>query len=480
LSIRVSIARCWLAAAVAVAFVAARPAGADSVVTFWDEQALQSVRDTKPGPTLVARMMAIVHTCCFDAWAAYDGQSVGTRLGGSLRRPPVERTEANKAKAISFAAFRAIVDLFPQPAQVAQAAAAMQSLGYDPTDTSTDPATPSGIGNLAAAAVLAFRHADGSNQLGDLNPGAYSDYTGYVAVNTPDAVADPNRWQPLRVSNGAGGTVVQKYLTPHWGMVTPFALTDPAELRPPPPPLFGTRKYRDQAKRALRQSATLTDREKMIAEYWADGPASEFPPGHWCKLAQVVSHRDGMSLDQDVQLFFILANAELDASIGCWATKRFYDYVRPITAVRFLFAGQIVRAWGGPGLGTQLIDAAQFLPYGQAATVVTPNFPEYTSGHSTFSAAGAEILKRFTGSDRFGYVVRIPARSSVIEPGITPRREIVFRYQTFSQAAAQAGMSRIYGSIHFTEANLNGQRMGREIGRRVWEKAQTYIKGTAN
>ena len=127
----------------------------------------------------------------YDAWAAYDPIALGTRFGGDLRRPDDEHTDANKALAISFAAYRALVDLFPTQ-QTVLFDPLMESLGYDPSDTTTDTSTPTGIGNVAAAAVLAFRHTDGSNQLGDLNPGAYSEYPPlYDPVNGPDHLDDP-------------------------------------------------------------------------------------------------------------------------------------------------------------------------------------------------------------------------------------------------------------------------------------------------
>ena len=85
----------------------------DNVVLQWDNAALQAIRVTRLGPPIVARALAIAHTAMYDAWAAYDDQAVGTRLGGSLRRPAVERTLASKNEAVSFAAYRALVDLFP-------------------------------------------------------------------------------------------------------------------------------------------------------------------------------------------------------------------------------------------------------------------------------------------------------------------------------------------------------------------------------
>ncbi len=451
---------------------ATKAMAADNAVVQWNDAMLQAIRNTRMAPPIAARALAIVHTSIYDAWAAYDPVAVGTRLGGSLRQPASERTLENKQKAVSFAAYRALVDLFPT--QKALFDALMSQLGYNPSDTSTDTTTPSGIGNVAAAALLSFRHNDGSNQLGDLNPGAYSDYTGYRPVNSPDNVVDINRWQPLRLPSGQ----VQTFLTPHWERVTPFGLASASEFRPTPPSFFPHRQFRQQALEVLRISARLNDTQKAIAEYWSDGPGSETPPGHWQLHAQFVSRRDGHSIDDDAKMFFALGNALLDASIASWEAKRFYDYVRPITAIRELFRGQSVVAWAGPFQGNKHIMGEDWLPY-QVPSFLTPPFAEYVSGHSTFSAASAEILKSFTGSDRFGGSAVVRAGSSLIEPGLTPATDILLSWRTFSLASQEAGLSRLYGGIHFRDGNLRGRNMGRLIGERAWQKAQTYFDGTA-
>jgi hypothetical protein len=204
--------------------------------------------------------------------------------------------------AISFAAYRSLLDLFP--AKAADFRAFMAALGYDPDDGTVDPASPAGVGNRAASAVLAFRAGDGANQAG-----GYADTSGYVPVNTPDTVNDPFRWQPLRVPNGSGGFTIQKFLTPHWRDVTPFALTGPDQFRPPGPSSRTLLLLDQEVTDALLQSASLTDLQKVRAEYWADGPASETPPGHWCLFAQAISRARGHGLDDDVKLFFGLTGA---------------------------------------------------------------------------------------------------------------------------------------------------------------------------
>jgi hypothetical protein len=450
----------------------------ETIVVTWNEATLQAIRDTHPGPPIVARMLAITHTCMYDAWAAYDSVAVGTRLGGTLRQPMSERNLENKTKnqkkAMSFAAYRALVDLFPVdlfPTEQAKFNIVMGQLGYDPTDTSTDPSTASGVGNVACKAVLDFRHNDGSNQLGNLHTGPYSDYTNYAPV-----IGDPNHWQPLTI-NG----VTQKFIAPHWGNVKPFALTGPDQFSPKEPNFWpkDAAQYVKQAQQVLNYSANLTDREKVIAEYWADGPSSELPPGHWALFAEFISARDHHTIDQDVKMFFAMTNAVLDASISSWHFKRFYDYVRPVSAIHFLFKDQQVRAWGGvPGSGTLLIDGPEWKPY-QASTIVTPPFAEYVSGHSIFSASAARVLKLFTGSDRFGHSVTIPAGQSFVEPGLVPASDLTLRWRTFSDAADEAGISRRYGGIHFIDGDLQARKMGRKIGKQAWRKALTYFHGTA-
>ena len=222
--------------------------------------------------------------------------------------------------------------------------------------------------------------------------------------------------------------------------------------------------------------AKLTDRQKVIAEYWADGPSSEFPPGHWCTIAQYVSMRDEHTLDQDVKVFFLVANAVFDASIAAWTAKIRYDYVRPITAVRYLKQGKKIRAWAGPGKGSQVIDGEQWVPY-QVPTFRTPPFSEYVSGHSAFSMAGATVLKLFTGSDDYGACASFPPGWSRVEPGIAPAQEITLCWSTFTEAAEEAGLSRLYGGIHFRQGNEEALKIGRLVGEQVWEKAQTYFAG---
>jgi hypothetical protein len=467
-----------------------------NIVLQWNEALLQAVRESKLGPPMVARALAVAHTCVYDAWAAYDRVAVGTQLGDTLRRPAHERRYANKVEAVSYAAYRAAVDLFPG-SRTTVFDPLMASFGLDPADDSQDTGAPAGIGNVAAEAVLSFRHRDGANQLGD-EPGGrpgvpYSDYTGYRPVNEPmdtraaldlSTVHDANKWQPLTYVDGAGNLVTPSFVAVHWQHVHPFAMGSSDELRSPSGPARnGMPEFVAQSRELIDVSATLTDEQKVIAEYWADGPRSELPPGHWNLFAQQVAHRDraGSSehdLDQAVKLFFALTNAIFDAGCCAWDNKVAFDSVRPITAIRWLFRGKTITAWAGPGRGTQSIAGEDWFPY-QPTSFPTPPFAEYSSGHSNFSAAGAEILRLFTGSDRFGGWVTVARGSSRVEPGLVPAQDLTLTWPTFSDAAAEAGVSRRYGGIHFTQGDLEARATGKEVARRCWTKANTYYDGTA-
>ena len=473
------------------------PRASDNVVLKWNEQLLNTIRRNPKttGPTVTARAIGILNTAIYDAWAPYDKTAVGTRLLGQYRQPTAQDTLANKSEAISYAAYRVLNDLFKDSTSVTAYSQQMSDLGYDPLDTSTDTATPQGIGNVTAQAEIDFRHTDGSNQLGD-NPNGtpgvpYSDTTGYQPVNTWQTVTDPWKWQPLCVPLVPYGTpctspsAVQKPYTPQWGQVTSFGLDPqshmPYELETMP----GLRKNADGSydttdiDQALRDTSNLTDAQKVTAEYWADGPGTAFPPGHMVSFGEALSRMRSDTLDQDVKLFFALGNGVMDAGIAAWNQKYLpsNNSERPITAIRERYKNQLINSWLGPGKGYGRVLGQNWIPY-QATGVVTPAFPEYVSGHSTFTAAGRTVLALFYGTDNFNAKVTIPAGSSSFEPG-TPGKPVVLSWKTLTDAADQAGMSRRWGGIHFQTGDMDGRALGKVVGYDDWNKAQTFINGTA-
>lgn len=440
------------------------------------EATAQEVLRVGARPTIISRQLAIVQTAVYDAWAAYDPVAVGTRYGASLRRPPAERTIENKRTAIAHAAYRAMLDQLP--GETDYITAAFEAAGFDPANTSTDPATPEGVGNLAAAAVLAYRHHDGANQLGDEAGSTgepYSQYIMYRPVNGPYEILDPDRWQPIPASDGNGGVAVQTWLTPHWYRVAPFALEAPDQFRAPPPPLVASEQLLAETEEVATMNAGLTAEQKALVEFMRDGPASTGQSGHWLDLAQAVSCRDGHDLDADVKLYFAVANVAMDAFIASWESKIYYDTSRPWTLIRHYFGEEVIEAWGGPGEGAVQMEASRWHPY-SPAEFPTPPFAGYPSGHSTVSAASAEILKWFTGSDAFGYSVELSA-GSLTEPG--HESPVTLEFPTFTYTAEAAGISRLYGGYHIQADNIEGLVMGRRVAEYAWPVVQSYFDGTA-
>ncbi|MEM7331875.1 MAG: vanadium-dependent haloperoxidase [Chloroflexota bacterium] len=506
-----------------------------NLVVIWNEAMLSAVRHGSPRPTVISRSLFMVHAGIYDAWSAYDTTAVPYAMDASLRRPLDEHTDANKAEAVSQAAYHLLVAQFPQyEADSNTFSNLMNQLGYEIT-TDADPTTPSGIGYIAAQAMLAAREVDGSNSANnftDITSDLYPEL--YIAANSADPTAengigqinfDPNRWQPLRVPTGAqmdelglpvadasnpASFVDQQFLTPHWGGVIPFAMTSGSQFRPPMPPQFGSDEpyvdalglemthneaYMIQMQEVVEYSANLTDEQKVIAEFWADGPRSETPPGHWNAIAHGISYRDSHGIDEDVKMYFALNAAIFDAGISAWEAKRYHDYVRPASAIQHMFAGEMIESWGGPDQGTQMILGEEWLPY-QSLTFVTPPFAEYVSGHSTFSAAAAEVLTAFTGSDAFYDGTTMLMNEDFNNDGIpdmlgqhivaiggnmfenSPETVIILRWETFKEAADEAGLSRLYGGIHFQDGDWHGRYMGEQIGVQAYGLAEQYWSGT--
>jgi hypothetical protein len=352
--------------------------------------------------------------------------------------------------------------------------------------------------------VIAHGREDGS-----LERQRYAD-TDYRPVNEPLVVRepgvtmrDPSRWQPLALDqlvaqNGVPVPgKVQTFIGSHWGGVEGFALP-PARgglpLDPGPPPEDLGR----AAVEVIRYSSRLGgDYGRAITEFWADGPESETPPGHWNTIANAVSDELAPEerLEWDVKLYFALNGALHDAAVAAWGAKGHYDTSRPISLIRYLgrrgelplvpglverrSGRTMIRAWRGPGAGVGWIRAADWLPY-QRPTFVTPAFAGYVSGHSTFSRAAADVLTAYTGSASFPggpLEWRIPKGSFVVEPG--PARDIVLQWATYHDAAEEAGISRLYGGIHISADHFAGRKLGSLCAKGAWELARRYFEGTA-
>ena len=479
----------------------------------WDRVVQLCVIDTSPGPTVASRAYAMMHTAMYDAWAATDRVADGVHFGGRVRLGE-EATD----DAMAVAARTVLAELFPEQAAIFDAQLEARGLSPDAGGRAAE------LGRAAGRAVLDARRDDGSNQANGYAPVNENGDPLYTPVNeSPEAIEDIARWTPESVPiDPEDASPEQSFLTPQWASVDPFALESPEALRPvAPEPFFlvdgasldiagrtitladgtvlpvsrdliGTvinPAFIEQSEQVVEASANLTDREKLIAEFWEDGGATSFPPGTFMTFGQFVSARDDHSQAEDARMFLALSNAVFDAGIATWEAKVHYDYARPVRVIRELgdlgligeydeaLGGYAIDAWGGPGQGTQRILATDFVTYQTPSRDPSPPFAEYTSGHSSFSASGAEILRLFSMSDSFGGSVDFEANSSRFEPETTPGNRITLAWDTFTAAADEAGLSRIYGGIHFEDGDLNGRSLGRDVAREVFEKSLGLAQG---
>lgn len=460
------------------------PKGVNNIAYKWGKMALDATaNDTerfKPRPTITSRYLGLIFVSVFDAWSRYDEMAIPVYLKDIDRRPSEEINLKNKEIAISYAAFGAMKEYYYSDTELFRNF--MTELGFDPDNTSTDPDTPEGIGNLAAKAVIEARKNDGSNQYGEVegsNGEAYFDYTNYNPVNSPDENIDGNRWQPKYFSDGKGGQYAPGCLTPFWQNVKPIALKSAYQFRPGPPPMIGSEQLEKEVKEVIDMQANLTDEDKALVEFMRDGPQSVQQAGHWLKFAQDVSRRDNHTLDEDVKMYFLTEVTAMDAFIASWDSKMFYDYARPYALVHDYYQDQLIKAWGGPGKGVVEMKGEEWRPY-SPDIFLCPPFPSYVSGHSTISGACGEALRLLKNDDYFGEEVElIPGSLTEIDPK-NYGEPVTIKFPTFTEAANMAGVSRVMGGYHIQADNVAGLKLGRDVASETWKFYNKHLGNSPN
>jgi hypothetical protein len=405
---------------------------AKSVVAGWNEKLMNIAYKAFSPPTVTARALALLNGALYDVWSYLETpQAVGRN---TFFTTPVTRAQGAESQfqnvALSAAAAALLTALYP--AYAAEIAAYGAQLGLGGRYTWLIQATR--VGREAAQHMLNERAHDGSNQLGDLHPGAYSDYTGYTPVNSATTMVDPDHWQPLPYQN---------CVTPFWGKVKPFALKTGDQFRPAAPPSVFSTQMQTEMQELVDLNANLTSDQILVCEYWADN--SRVP---WVRFAAMLAYQQNFSLGQQIKLFRALGFALHDAMVATWDAKIAYDFARPISAIRTQFAGRTLNNWTAKGVVQ--VAGAYWSPY-----LYTPPFPEYVSAHSVSGHAAAAVLERFArGPIRFSQ--KASATSSLY-------------WNSFTDAAVQAGYSRRLGGIHFLHGDLNGRALGAKVGKKVLE-----------
>ena len=612
-----------------------------SIARLWNEALLAAIRKDFARPTVHARNLFHTSVAIYDIWAIYDDVASPYLMGNTVHGfsstlesfTSLESLDDSNRKAISHAIYRLLSYRFQNSpnSQVTQQRLdyLMQQLGYDINNTSTDyqSGDPAALGNYVAEAIINYGLSDGSRESTGYDNGHYE------PINPPlspafdnSTVLDPNHWQPLSLltfidqsGNEVEGNIVD-FLSPEWGDVYPFALSDSDKSTyqrdgnnyyvykdPSDPPYLGTpssNSYKwafslvsvwgsqndpndgvlwDVSPKSIggltveslpsdftqhptffdlfnggdhsqghslnpytgqpyeEQWVPRGDYTRVLAEFWADGPNSETPPGHWFTILNYVSdhpllekrlHGQGdilSDLEWDVKTYFILGGAMHDAAVAAWGVKGWYDYIRPISAIRYMASlgqssndtldnynpngielipgyiemvedgdplagaanqhvGKIkLYSWRGHDFvndpasdtaGVGWILSEDWWPY-QRPSFVTPPFAGYVSGHSTFSRAAAEVMTLITGNEFFpGGMGEFHARRNeflVFEEG--PSVDVTLQWATYRDASDQCSLSRIWGGIHPPSDDIPGRIMGYEIGNEAFDFAIPYFNG---
>lgn len=382
------------------------------VVTEWNEVTLVAIRTDLTAPPRASRFLAMVHVAIYDAV-----NGIYNTHRSYLADPPAPAGASVEAAVVA-AAHTVLIAAFP--AQMATFDAAREaSLSSIANGTAKDTGVE--WGENVGAAILAARANDGATLVVAYTPGT-----------------EPGEWQPTPPA-------LAPPALPQWGHVIPFGLASGSQFRGEGPPAVNSAEYtaafNDVKELGAATGSSRTDEQSEIASFWVNGPGTATPPGHWNSIAQEIAQQEGNSLAENARLFALLNIALADAAIVSWDNKYAYSDWRPVTAIRAADSDGNDQTQADPTWSS-------FIP--------TPPFPDYTSGHSTFSGAAAVVLAEFFGTDNISFDT-----SSDAQP------DIIRSYDSFSEAANESGRSRIYGGIHWEFSNQDGLSSGRAIGETI-------------
>ena len=615
-----------------------------SVARLWNEALLYAIRNDFARPTVHARNLFHSSVAMYDIWAIYDAVASPYLIGNTVNGftstlvdfIPSENLETSMNTSISYAMYRLLMHRFQNSPGVQDTQARlnllMDKLGYDTSITTLmyEDGDAAAFGNFVAQTVIDYGLQDGSREITGYDNAYYQPVNQPYALdaNNNPPITDPNRWQPLSLDifidqgGNAVGEDVPPFLSPEWGNVSAFALSDTDKVTyqrdgndyhvfhdPSDPPYISLaennadseaykwgfsmvsvwQSHLDQNDGVMWDISPNSignvdistfptnyedypsfydffnggsnsnghainpvtgnpyeinmvprgDYARVLAEFWADGPDSETPPGHWFTILNYVNDHpmfekrfqgEGEILDPlqwDVKAYFIMGGGMHDAAISAWSVKGWYDYIRPISAIRSMAqkgqstdntlanyniggiplidgyieivepgdplagffnqnAGKIkLYTWRGHDFindtetdqaGVGWILAEDWYPY-QRPSFVTPPFAGYVSGHSTYSRTAAELMTMMTGSEFFpgglGEFVAKQNEFLVFEEG--PSVDVVLQWATYRDASDQTSLSRIWGGIHPPADDIPGRFIGQVVAEDAFSFAVPYF-----
>ncbi len=397
----------------------------EDVLAIWYRLTLELVRHTPTyTPPVASRTLAYVGVTAYEAVASGsdDLQSLAGQLNGLTPLPARDKAEAyDEAVVLQAALARSVVHQFANTGPTGQRA--MASITAKQRAKVSDGVAAEIVqrseayGQAVADHILAWSQDDGGAVIA--NMGFPLEYA------VPEG---PAHWVPTSALRQQ-----QLPLLPDWGKNRPFAMPDASSCPLPPPPDYSEdpgSAFFAEAKEVFDTSAALTPDQRAIARFWSDDAMlSSTPPGHWISIAMQIQKRDQIPLAQSVDTLARLGIATADAFIGGWNAKYQYNLLRPVTYLRRTMDPK----W--------------------EPLLITPPFPEYPSGHSVQSAAAAAVMSDTWGDD-FAF-----EDATHTDDGMPARS-----YPSFWAAAEEAGISRLYGGIHFRAAIDRGLDQGRCIG----------------
>jgi hypothetical protein len=400
------------------------------VIIAWNQTMLEAIRATDDTLGLSTRTMAILPVAMYDAVNAVD--QFGSAFHASV--PASEAQGASPEAAASEAAYDVLSSLIPQEKSLYNATLA-ESLADIPEGAAKTAGLA--VGDSVAAQILAWRANDGSNVQVPYVPGTA-----------------PGQWRPTPPDFSVAWG-------PEWGQVTPFAIPNAEQFLPPPPPALNSPAYAAALNMTeslgAKNSRTRTPQETQIGDFWAyDVGGMGPPPVHYIQIEQDIALQQHNTLDQNARLFALVGVAMGDAGIVTWDAKYIYNRWRPITAIRNANqdgnkATIADRNWtplGSPGDGVR--------------PNFTPNFPSYVSGHSAFGGAFFTTLADFYGTNSMTFTI-----GSDEVPGT------YYSFNSFSAAAEQNAISRIYLGIHYIFDETEGVSEGNAVGHYVYQNVMT-------